>query len=99
MVTMTTIEITAFVDGTGMPVCPFCMELIRNKINRTCLATKNFFKIDNVNYLVHEDCKKGINNKTFKGFKNKITDIVKHPTYHKIILKSEYYGTSKIRVK
>lgn len=81
------IEVIGFVDSTGIPCCPFCMQLIRNITCKPQMRMKNYFKIEGVNYMVHYDCKKGINDKTIKGFKKGIISMGNHPTYKKRVFK------------
>lgn len=81
-------EIITLVDQSNFPVCVICGKLITNhsRIREGNIRSKNFFRYKGVNYRVHGDCKSEINNKTIKPIGKKIESMLKHPTYHKVVM-------------
>lgn len=81
-------EVITLVDQSNLPVCVICGRLITNhgRIHGDNIRLRNFFRYKGVNYRVHTECKNGINNKTIKSIGKKIEDMLKHPTYHKVVM-------------
>lgn len=82
-------EVIALVDQSNFPVCVICGKLINNhgRVRKdTSMRSRNFFQYKGVNYRVHFDCKKTINSKTIKSIGKSIDDMLKHSTYHRIVM-------------